>query len=179
MKRFTSIVLAFAALTTFASARDANSDFKRFLKQLLPKLEKAFATKDASWFDKMTTPDFTEVMMGQTMTKQQAMAGMKQQFQTVESCKAKFQILTAKVVNGKGLASAKGNFIMIMKPGADKKKHTMTMSMKTKETWVRSGNAWKLQKLEEQGQGKMLMDGKPFDPSKMMPPPPPAPVKNP
>ena len=172
MKRFTSIALAAAALTTAAFAKDANSDFKRFLVQLLPKLEKAFATKDASWFDKITTDDFTETMMGQTITKQQAMAGMKQQFQTVESCKAKFKILTAKVVNGKGIATAAGNFTMIMKPGADKKKHTMTMSMRTKETWVRSGNAWKLQKLEEHGQGQMKMDGKPFDPSKMMPPPP-------
>jgi hypothetical protein len=55
----------------------------------------------------------------------------------------------------------------------------MVMDMKTKETWVRAGSGWKLRKLEEQGQGKMLMDGKPFDPSKMAPPPATATVRKP
>ena len=62
MKRFTSLALALAALTTIAMARDANSDFKKFLVQLMPRLEKAFATKDASFFDKISTSDFTERM---------------------------------------------------------------------------------------------------------------------
>ena len=172
MKRFTSLALALAALTTVAMARDANSDFKKFLVQLMPRLEKAFATKDASFFDKMTTPDFTEVMMGQTFTKAQSMANMKQQFQTVESCKAKFKVLSSKVVGNNGFSSARGRFVMIMKPmSKGDKKHTMEIDMKTKETWVRTPAGWKLKKLEELGKGKMLMDGKPFDPSKMAPPP--------
>src|SRR6188474_2373298 len=137
MKRFLSILLATSALATLATARDANSDFRTFLNRLLPKLEKAFATRDAKFFDNISTSDFTETMMGQTFTKAQSMAQMKQQFKTVESCKAKFKILSAKVQGGNGLATAAGHFVMVMKPMAKgDKKHTMVMDMKTKETWV-------------------------------------------
>lgn len=172
MKRFVPIALAAAALTTAALAKDANSDFKKFLVQFFPKLEKAFAKMDAAFFDKVTTPDFTETMMGQTMTKQQSLANMKQQSQMMESCKAKFKLLSAKVVNGKGIAASKGSFVMVMKPMSQgAAKQTMTIDMQTQETWVRSGGTWKLQRLVEVGKSKMTMNGKPFDPTKMAPPP--------
>ena len=66
MKRTLSVLAATAILSACALSFDANSDFKKFTASILPKVEKAFNTKDVSYFKSISTADFSETRMGQT-----------------------------------------------------------------------------------------------------------------
>lgn len=134
---------------------------------MMPKLVRAFETKDVAFFDRISTADFTEKYMGRTMTKKEAMAQMKTEMASVKAIKCSFKILSAKVMGNTGIAMTAGHMTMTSKPMGKEKSHKMVMDMWEKETWVRSGNGWKIKSLEEAKPMKMMVDGKPMDPSKM------------
>lgn len=162
------IILCAASLAGNAFSADGNSDFKRFMLRTIPKLERAFDHKDLSFFEKISTADFTETEMGQTYTKAQSMSQMKAGNNQAKSIHAKFKLLTSSVSGNTAMAMTFGHITTVMKPhGPKDKAHRMSMDMWGKETWVRSGKSWMIQKLEEAKPSKMTMDGKAIDPSKM------------
>lgn len=167
MRKLTAILSAVVICAT-AFSFDETADFKKFMTGFLPKLQKAFEKMDVKFFEDFTTDDFTETMMGRTMKKKESMDSMRAQVATTKSMSAKFKLLSASAKNGVGTSTSQGWFVMVSKPTPqDKKTHKLEMEMVEKETWVKVGKTWKLKKLEQVGQMKMKMDGKPMDPNAM------------
>ena len=172
LNRIAFSAAAVAALSTIVIA-DATSDFKKAYMADLPKVAAAFKNKNASFFDKMSTADFTYVSkdMG-TQNKQQAMAGLKSMFATVKSVDYKCTPTKFQAKGNTFVVSVAEHMSAEMLPmGADKKKHTMSGDDWCDQTFAKVNGKWLMKKIEETKKTKALMDGKPFDPSKMMPPP--------
>lgn len=169
MKRTTITVLAATAAFASAFAGSADSDFKAFLQQELPKAEKAFNTKDIGYFERMSTSDFTEKEMGKTYNKAQSIAEMKSMASMTKTMKCKFKVLSAKTSGNTGIAMVSGHMECTTGPMSkgDKKNHSMVMDMWEKQTWVRDGKGWKMKGLEETKPMKLIMDGKSADPTKV------------
>ena len=139
------LVICATALAANALSADANSDFKRFMLRTIPRLESAFDHKSVSFFDRISTADFTETEMGQTTTKAQSMNAMKMGNAQTKSMRAKFKLLSSSASGNTAHAMTYGHFDMVtVARGPKDKPHHMTMDMWDKETWVRSGKAWKL-----------------------------------
>lgn len=167
MKRKFAVLLVLSLAASYAFARDASAEFKKYVSSMMPKILRAIEKCDADFFDKISTSDFTMTEMGRTANKAQSLAEMKQMGQMVKSMKGSMKLLTAKVVDGKGIATTYGKYHSVMKPDQTGKSHTMDLEIWYTETWVKSGNGWKIQKMVATKPGKMLMDGKPMDPSMM------------
>ncbi len=162
------MILAGAMLCATAFSYDANSDFKKFMTSMIPKVEKAFKTGDLKFFEDISTADFTEKEMGKTYTKAESMAQMKQGLAMGKPSEVKFKLMSSKVMGNTATAVTSGHMVMMMKAQKPKDKaHRMVMDMWEKQTWVKDGKAWKIKMIEEAKPSKMTMDGKPMDPSKM------------
>ncbi len=169
MKKLLTTIVGCALLSVNAFSLDRNSEFKAFMMKMLPRVDKAIETKNYKFFEAISAPDFTETDMGKTFNRKQAMAQMKQEMSTVKSSTCKFKLLSSNVSGNVGNANTFGSMTMVIKPmKKGDKNHTMHMDVWMKETWVKSGNGWKIQHLEEAKPSKVTRDGKPFDPSKMM-----------
>lgn len=161
MKRFLTSALT-AALAAGTFAKDANSDFHSFMLRMLPKIEQAFAAKNADFFSTISTPDFTETMGDTTMTGKQSIASMKQQFQMIDKMSCKFKLTSFSVQGNVGTAHTAGIATMTTKrQKPTDKPHTMVVHIWEKETWVRSGNTWKIKRLEQEKPPQTMMDGQP------------------
>jgi hypothetical protein len=167
MKRILGIVLG-AAMCASAFAGDANADFAKFAKEMAPRAKRAFEAKNVKFFESTAAPDFVDKMMGQPMTRKQSMAEMKRMFDESKSIKADLKVLSTKASGNTGVAMTFGHMTIITKPTKqDPKSHKLVMDMWLKETWVRSGKTWKMKMIETAKPMKMMMDGKPMDPSQM------------
>jgi hypothetical protein len=167
MKRTMMIGLAAMAAAS-AFSYDATKDFKSFLMRTMPKVEKAFLKGDTTFFDKISTDDFTDTEMGQTMNKKQSMAQMKQGMAMMKPSVCDLKLLSCSVKGGVGMAQTMMHMVATMMPmKKGDKAHKMVMDMWENETWVKSGSGWKIQKIAQAKPMKMTMDGKPADPSKM------------
>lgn len=174
MKRFRSLFIATLGMGLAVSsfAFDALSDFKAFLKKSEASTAKAFANKDASYFEKVTTPDFTYTSFnGPKMNKKQAIAQMKAQLSTAQSIKARFKSSNV-ALRGNTATVDTINYFDMKISGPDGKPHAMKLTSYSKETYRKVGAKWLLALIVETKAGKMTMDGKPFDPSAMGGPPP-------
>lgn len=167
MKRTIALSLYLSIAVAPAFARDANADFKKFVAGTIPKIAHALETSDVKFFDSISTPDFTEVEAGKTYNKADALSEMKAMSATVKSTKCKMTLTSAKLVGDKGISETHGTIHTVMKPDKSGNSHTMDIEFWSKQTWVKSGNGWKMQKLEDTKPSKMKMDGKPMDMSKM------------
>jgi len=166
MKR--TLTLLAGALAACSFAKDANSDFRDFYRHMLPKIEHAFVARDADFFKSIATPDFTEKEMGRTMTGKEAIAEMKGMFAMCKSVKCKLNVVSTKAKGDSATAVSHGVMHSVLKPNGPKdKEHHMNAEMWMKETWVRSGNTWKIKMIEDAKPTKITMDGKPFNPNQM------------
>lgn len=173
MNRFKFLFLSAVAFGTTLSALagDTLSEFKAFMKQMGPKVIKAFETENIGFFEKISTPDF-KVQEGKTvMNKQQAMAQMKQMFEMSSNMKAAFRTLSMKLEGRNGVAVTDGKYTFDMKT-PDGKTHKMAMQQKMTEKYRKTPQGWKIFMIINHEGGKMTMDGKPFDPSVLGGPPP-------
>lgn len=165
MKRTLLLTACVAGLIGQALAAD---DLKTFLMKDMPKMEKAFLTGDVSYFDKASTADFTMTEMGRTMTKKESLQQMAEMNKMYKMTKVKVKILSAVTKGNKGTAKTTMHTEMVSLPAKKgDKTHVITTESYYTETYVRVGNSWKIQKIVPTKPGKMLMDGKPFDPPKM------------
>jgi ketosteroid isomerase-like protein len=169
------LVLSVAALSMASSASE---ELRTFLRKLEPQICKAFANEDVKFFAAISTDDFTYTdSKGVTQNKKQSLEGMKQMFGMSSNVKAKFSLGTVSAKGNAGTAKYLGHFTMDV-AGPNGKPQKMEMHTFTNETYKKVGSKWYVQKIVEYKEGKMTMNGKPFDPSKMAPPPSkPAPVK--
>ena len=159
IKSFSLCLLAFSA-TMLAHA--GSSNFKTYMQGMIPKVAHAFETSDVAFFEKISTPDFTENHVGQVMTKAQAMQMMRQQAMRTESVRIKMKLLSAAAHGNTGTATISGTVSVVLK-GDPKKSHTMTADVWEQQTWVKSGNGWKIKSIDKSSESHVTLDGKPFN----------------
>lgn len=163
MKKGLMIASVLATICATAPAFDASQSFKSFVQSMLPKLENAFRTKDAKYFETISTADFTEKGMGKTYNKKQSMAEMKSMYAQSKSINCSFKLLSTKVTGKLGIATTSAHMVAVMKPmKKGDKSHRLVMDMVQKETFVRQGGGWKVKMIEDSKPSKMTMDGKPY-----------------
>ena len=162
-----SSTLIDAALAATVFAFDALSDFKTAVNKMLPQVAKAFEKEDLKYFESTSTPDFTYVMAdGTKMEKKAAMGQMKQMFASADHIKAKLGASKHMVKGTTAACDVEGHYSMTMKT-PDGKSHKMTTSEWTRATFRKVGAKWMMSQMKETKPSQMMMDGKPFDPSKM------------
>lgn len=168
--RFAGIALAAFALSTVAFADDTDA-FKKEYMASIPKTVAAFKNKDLSYFEKMSTKDFTYVAKVEgAQDKKTAMAGLKQMFGMAKSIEYKPKVLKVSAKGGAAVVSLEETFNSVVDMG-DGKAHKMVTVGWADEHFRKENGKWMLAKIVEPKPGKMTLDGKPFDPSKMAPPP--------
>ncbi|MBI5705588.1 MAG: nuclear transport factor 2 family protein [Armatimonadetes bacterium] len=168
--RFTNIALAALALSTAAFADDTAA-FKKEYMASIPKTVAAFKNKDISYFEKMSTKDFTYVgKVEGTQDKKTAMAGLKQMFGMAKSVDYKPKVLKITAKGNAAVVSLEETFSSAIDMG-DGKAHKMVAVGWADEHFRKEGGKWMLAKIVETKAGKMTLDGKPFDPAMMAPPP--------
>lgn len=161
------LIVSIASACAFAMAFDATSDFKKYMAEMKPKVEKAFATKDIKFFEENTTSDFTETMNGKKTTKKESMKGLKDFFAMCKSIKTSMKVMSCSVKGSSATATISSHLVAVMNPmQKGGKPMTIVMDSTEKQIFEKTGTSWKLKALE-QVKVKGTLDGKPFDPSQM------------
>jgi hypothetical protein len=173
MKRALVLIATSAIFTSLSLGFDATGDFKKFLMATKPKVEKAFANKDLSFFEKSSTDDFSESHGGQNMNKKDSMASLKQFFGMAKSISCKYDLVSASAKGNTGNAVMHSKMTamiapMAMKGKAKAKAQKWVMESWESQVWVKSGKTWKLKTLGDAKPMKMSVDGKSMDPAKVM-----------
>ncbi len=161
-----AIAISLVTLSSLAQAESARAEIER----VNTSIGHAMVKKDFKGLDKIMkshmTSDFKYTEAGQTQTYDQMFANIKQglgMYSKVTKAKATIKTFKQKGNSAWALTShSMAGTVM----GQDKKPHKMTFNGDAAETYVKQGKTWKMSKMEW-GKNAMLMDGKPFDPSKM------------
>lgn len=166
MKRSLLLALAFAVSISVASAEN----LKAKINKVNAAVARAFMHNDMAAFEKVTrdavTSDFKHIDMGHTQNYDEMLAEMKQSLgmMKITACSAKTSHIK---IHGKTATSVTNHRMMGKMSGPDKKNHRMAMSGTTHDKYRMEDGKWKLAEMKWSNE-KMTMDGKPFDPSKMM-----------
>ena len=158
--------ISFAVL---ASAVLAGPLQKQFEAQMA-KIDKCLLNKDIAGFEKlvkpMVTKDYKHIEMGRTLNYNQMIAEMKQGLAMMGKVTvARSKFITFKQTGNTVVAKQSHRMEGTM-TGQDKKTHTMAFVGTSQNTYRKEGGVWKMAIMDWKKQD-MLMDGKPFDPSKM------------
>ncbi len=160
-----------AALLALAAPSFAQVDAKvsKELQVGYAKMIGKLKSKDVKGMMTMVTKDAVIKEMGQTMTRDQFEANVKQQLGMMEfiSASIKFQKLTVK--NGVATTEHTETVKFKMPGGADGKLAVMDMVAKYKATFKNVGGDWKLHRSEGIGMPEMKMNGKAVNPMTMQP----------
>lgn len=168
MLRIVTLTTGCALFGAAALAFGPDEDYAKFMKAELPKLEKAFNTKDIGYFQKNSTDDFVSKENGRTMNKKESLAQMKQMFGMAQAIKTNFKVVSSSVKGNLGTAMVEGDAILHMKPmKAGEKGQTWQIHMWEKEVWQKVGKTWKMKSIEQSKPPTMKIDGKVVDPTKM------------
>jgi ketosteroid isomerase-like protein len=168
-----ALVAVVLALSTGARA-DGKAD-EAAIRKMMAKLETAFAKKDIKTIMALSTPDFTEKAMGQTMTAAQAKAELEQEFKNTTAVhKMEMKVSKIEFKNGTAIVNTvdASDSTMADPQGQMGKKgasHRMAMTGTGRATCVKVKGEWKVKMYEELTM-KMTMDGKPFNPGGNAPP---------
>jgi hypothetical protein len=158
----------------FATVTFANADSLRHMINMMnKKVSQTFRNRDMAGFEKITrngvTSEFKYVENGKTTDYDGMLNMMKQSFGMLKSIDVA-RATTSNVVQHNGTATAKSRHHLVgTMMGPDSKVHKMIMDGTSNDTFRKEDGKWKLASMSW-GKAKMMMDGKPFDPSKMMPP---------
>ena len=150
------------------------ADDRKDIDALYAKLIKAIETNHPEATLALETPDFTSKdHTGKAITGKQLAEQMKMESAASNNIKMSLKIAACKVT-GK-MADVSTTFTyqseMVDKDGhmgPKGKTHVMSMSGKINNKLAKTAAGWKFKSMEEIPGGAMMMDGKPFDPSKMM-----------
>jgi hypothetical protein len=156
---------ALLSIALVASAADQTREFRRFYNVKQKELVKAFNTKNAEFFRKVSVKDFVYIdHAGNRTNLDTSLQSMKQMFSMMKtldvsmktkSLKARNNVATVMVSN-----TVKGTLV-----GPDNKTHVMTLTHDSADTWKRIRGKWMLAQVKEVTKPVYKMDGKPFDPN--------------
>ena len=150
----------------------ANADsLKATVQAMNKKVNAAMLKLDVKAFVAATKPygtkDFKYTENGRTMTYDEMVAMMKSGLGSLKKMNSvTSEIKKVEEKGGKGTVWTVHKSAGMMM-GPDKKTHKMTMDGESMSTYVKEGKAWKIATMTWT-KSDMKMDGKPFDPSKMM-----------
>ncbi len=168
MKRYLCLILAAGIAATAFATDPADKEFRAFYRTMLPRIAHAFETKDGNFFRMISAPGFTDSDGHRTLNAKESIGEIEAMFHVSQSIRCHFYSNGTKATGNTGVAMTFGHMDTIMKPEKpNAKPHRLSMDMWIKQTWIRSGNTWKLLKMEQSKPARMKMDGKPMDPSKM------------
>ena len=154
-------LIAACLLTSAVALADLRSDIESMNK----KVHAAMMKRDIDAFVKIVKPrvtsDFKHVENGQTTNFDQMVGTMKTSFQSMgKITKSTSKVLTLKVKGNVG-TTTEHHLMSGEISGEDKKKHVLTFSGTTTNTYRKEGGVWKMSVMKWTTQ-KMLMDGKPM-----------------
>lgn len=162
-------ILSATSLIILVSAAHAGPVQKQ-LEAQMAKIDRCLLNKDFAGFEKLCrgsmTKDFKHIEMGRALTFDQMLAQMKQgmgMMSKINLVKSKF---TSFKQTGNKIVVNQSHLMKGVMIGEDKKSHTMSFSGVSMNTYRKEGGVWKMAIMNWTKQD-MLMDGKPFDPSKM------------
>lgn len=158
--------LAISALAVLACAGSLKSEIVANEAKMCAALSKGDMEKFKSLMQPKVTADFKYVEEGQEMTFDQMYKTMKEGMGSMKGVKAtaKLQKLTEKGDSATGVTVRTMAWSMV---GKDKKKHTMTYSGTTTDTYVKVNGEWKMSRMVW-SDTKFTKDGKPAKPEEMM-----------
>ncbi len=161
------LALTMAACFTGAQAR---ADDRKEIDALYAKLAQALRTKNADATLSLETHDFTAKSPdGKLLNGKQLAAQMKQENADVKSVKAvNIKVKSADIKGKTAKVTSSFDYVGEVEDkqghmGPKGKTHVMSMSGEVKNDLVKTASGWKF-KTMQQVAGKMMMDGKPFNP---------------
>jgi len=164
------IAFAFAAILAVSVTGVARADDKKEIEAGYKKLENAIISRSVDGVMSVGTPDFSMKMGGMVMSAQQVKSQMKMNFDMMKTA-PKFTMTIRTMDIKKNSAEVLSTGIMsadiVDTPGMFGKKgskHKLTDEQTSKDTWVKTGNSWKM-KVTETVSEKMTLDGKPYNPA--------------
>jgi len=170
-KRWALLVIGIGGLVA-AQAGDLKSEFTKWYKAGIPKLEKAFETKNIQFFESVATKGFTyRSFSGQVEQRAGAMAGLKQMFQMMNTIDCSFTMGKVSVKGSTATVEATGKFKCTMKDPQTSKSHKLDTTTYERQTWVKQGGKWMISGIVEYKQAVVLLDGKAVDPVTLQPKP--------
>lgn len=168
MKR---VLMPLAAAALFFTVAPAAADTKSDIQKLYNKLCTAFKNGDMKLLMSTAAPGFKMKQQGQTMNAEQARAHMEAMFKSgvkINRCTMKVESIKLKGNTATVKALSHTDALMPGPPGG--KKMRMVSDGVSRDILVKTPQGWKF-KFAETVSEKMTMDGRPFDPSMMAPPP--------
>jgi hypothetical protein len=153
-----------------AHAGDAKAEFAKWYKAGIPKLERAFETKDIRFFDSVASTGFTyKAFTGEVQKRTDALAGLKQMFAMMDTIDCKFTMGKVSVKGTKATVDATSKFRCTMQNPQTKKTHKLDTTTYERQSWVKQGGKWMISGIVEYKKPIVLLDGKPVDPRTLQP----------
>jgi ketosteroid isomerase-like protein len=169
-KSLLSLSALLAALASMSLGSPARADDKADIRAAYTKISAAMASKNIKAVMALGTPDFSETQHGKTYNAADSTKMMTEEFKQMKTLEA---TMTANDISVKGkTAVVKSSYVMkgdMLTP--DGKTHKMSSTGTSRDTLLKTGKGWLFKKVEGLSE-KTLLDGKPFDPSKMEAPKP-------
>lgn len=158
-----AIAWGLAACLAATALGQTKKEFEAFLTKTEPLAAKAFSGKDLKWFQSVAAPEFKYTdHTGNSEDLKTSLEGMKQMFAMADKIKVFYKRGAVTFSGGVGTARYANTYHLTLKPGQDGKAHVMTVKSKTKESWKKVGNTWKLVGIVDTEASTLLMDGKPI-----------------
>jgi ketosteroid isomerase-like protein len=165
------IALGLAAILSICIlSSPVRADDKREIEEGYKKLVAAFKARSVDALKAVTTDDFTMKMPGQVLSTEETMKQIRQSFGMMSES-PKFTMTIDKIAMKAKSAEvhSTGNMTVdiVDASGAYGKKgakHSTVYIETSKDIWVKTGKGWKM-KVTESLSEKMMLDGKPFNPS--------------
>jgi len=163
--RTLSILLAASFLVVSAQAATLKSSILDMNKKVCSALVKG----DFKAFEKYTragvTKNFVYTENGKSESYDEMLQQVKQSMSMGKITSANATLLKLDI-KGNSATGTTSHTMKVVTKGGDKKNHTMVVTGKSYETYVKVGDTWKMSKMAW-GSSKMTMDGHALDPTKM------------
>lgn len=158
MKRALMFILAVACVAV-ASA-DNPQAVKKQLQANYNAISQAVKNNKVDKLGSMLTDDYTAVQKnGQSLTKQQVMTEFKGLASQLRNTKWVRTVKSVALSGNQAVAIVDGNFSGQITDPRDNKTHSLSQVATSKDTWIKKGGKYLLQKSEVQ-KNTMTMDGK-------------------
>ena len=163
--RILSILVVASIIVVSAQAATLKSSILEMNKKVCAALVKG----DFKAFEKITragvTKNFVYSENGKTESYDEMLKQVKQSMSMGKVTSASSTLVKLDIKGNSATGSTTHTMKMVTK-GSDKKNHTMVVTGKSVEVYVKVGNDWKMSKMTWVS-SKMTMDGKALDPTKM------------
>jgi fucose 4-O-acetylase-like acetyltransferase len=156
---FAFAIVALAAVSFGSDLAGA----KKILQRKSAEFVVAFKSKDAAWFEKACTDDYTETENKHTSTKKEAIAQMKSMMSMCKSIDAITEKQSGFKMQGKNVLVISTTHFVGTFASPNGKASKIVDDAVAQEVWVPVGSDYKL-KSSVTLKDKMLVDGKPAKP---------------